>query len=143
VLAISRQTDYACRILLHLALNGTSGRLTAREVAAQRLIPPAVMRRIVTQLSVAGLVKTTRGSVGGIALARPPHEISLLDVVQAMEGPITLNACTIDPETCPFIPVCAVHEAWCGARARLLHDLGQLTFDRLAARQTLTGPPDV
>ncbi len=138
MLAISRQTDYACRILLHLALQPAGARVTAAEIAEQRLIPPALVRRIVTGLGVAGLIKTTRGSSGGIALGRPAAEIILLEVVQAMEGPLALNPCTIaphnDPDACPFIPTCPVHEAWVQARTALLRELSQVTFDKLAAR---------
>lgn len=143
MLAISRQTDYACRILLHLALKPPATRVTAAEIAEQRLIPPALIRRIVTSLAVAGLVKTTRGNTGGITLGRPAAEISLLDVVQALEGPVALNPCTIapagDPDSCPFIPVCPVHEAWVAARKTLLRELGETNFARLAQRGTLLG----
>jgi Rrf2 family protein len=134
MLAISRQTDYASRIILHLAMQYPGSRLTAAEIARQRLIPRALVGRIVTQLGVAGLVKTTRGSDGGITLARAPEEISLLDVVQAIEGPLMLNLCTVDPQSCPLIPVCAVHEVWMKARETLTMELGQATFDKLAAR---------
>ncbi len=138
MLAISRQTDYACRILLHLALQPQPSRVTAADIAGQRLIPPALVRRLVTTLAVAGLVKTQRGSAGGVTLARPPAQISLLDVVQAVEGPVALNPCTLAPhgdfDTCPFIPACPVHEAWLAARTALLHELTETTFDRLAQR---------
>ena len=134
MIGISRQTDYACRILLHLAMHEPGGRLTAREIGAQRLIPQSLVRKIVTQLSVAGLVKTTRGSDGGIVLARPAGEISLLDVVQAMEGPVALNACVVDPQACPLMAICSVHEAWAVACATLVAGLSEATFDRLAQR---------
>jgi Rrf2 family protein len=140
MLAISRQTDYACRILLHLASEG-SGRVTAAGVAEQQRIPPALIRRIVTTLAGAGLIRTMRGSTGGIALARPASQISLLDAVQAMEGPLALNPCTIacspDPDACPLIPACPVHEAWISTRAVFMQELSQTTFDKLAARGQL------
>ena len=101
---------------------------------AQRLIPQSLVRKIVTQLNVAGLVKTTRGSDGGIVLARPAGEISLLDVVQAMEGPVALNACVADPQACPLMAICSVHEAWARACDTLVAGLAEATFDRLAQR---------
>ncbi len=144
MLTISRQTDYACRILLHLASQPEGERVTAAGIAGRRLIPPALIRRIVTELNVAGLIKTSRGSAGGITLGRPASQISLLDVVQAMEGAIALNPCTIaphdDPDRCPFIPVCPVHETWAAARQSLIHDLSQATFDKLAARGYALNP---
>jgi Rrf2 family protein len=134
MLGISRQTDYACRILLHLALCEPGVRVTAGQMADRRLIPASLVRRIVTQLSVAGLVKTSRGTDGGVELARPAAEISLLDVVQAIEGPLALNPCTQDPHLCRLMPVCPVHETWCKARANLEAELARATFDKLAVR---------
>lgn len=135
MLAISRQTDYACRVILHLALRPAGSRTTAQEIAQRRLIPRALVRRVVTQLSTAGLLETTRGSNGGITLARASAEISLLDVVEAMEGPVALNACTINPEVCPLIPACPVSKAWCKARQVLVDELRGVTFAELAQSQ--------
>ncbi len=116
--------------------------MTAAGIAEQRLIPPALIRRIVTSLAVARLVKTTRGNAGGVTLGRPAGEISLLEVVEAMEGPLALNACAIapvnDPDACPFIASCAVHAAWIDARAMLVREMSEMTFDKLAARSAIS-----
>ena len=135
MITISRETDYACRVILHLALEGPGSRVTAQEIAGQRLIPRALARRVVTRLRGAGLVVTVRGSDGGIALARPPEQISLLQVVEALDGPVALNACTIEPEGCPLMPACTVHSAWIRARAVLRQHLDQITFDKLTNPQ--------
>ena len=137
MIGISRQTDYACRIMLHLAMHEPGGRLTARAIAEQRLIPQSIVRRVVAQLSVAGLVKTSRGNEGGMVLARPAAEISLLDVLQAVEGAVSLNACVEDPAGCPLSPACPVHETWCKIHQGLIAELQQATFDKLAARGTI------
>ena len=100
MLSISRQTDYACRVILHLAMLPPGERATTQDIAKRRLIPRALVRRVITQLANAQLVTTARGSNGGLSLARPPKEISLLDVVQVMEGPLALNACAVNPEVC-------------------------------------------
>ena len=71
MIGISRQTDYACRIFLHLAMSEPGGRLTAGEIGEQRLIPQSLVRHIVAQLSVAGLVKTTGQQVGWCWPVRP------------------------------------------------------------------------
>ncbi len=135
MITINRETDYAARVLLHLALQEPGSRVTAQQIAAQRVIPRALVRRVVSRLSAAGLVITTRGSEGGISLARPAAQISLLDVVEALEGPLALNICTIEPEVCPLIPVCTVHDAWVHARQLLRDTLAQITFDRLANKK--------
>lgn len=132
MISISRQTDYASRVLLHLALLPPEARVTAREISRRRIIPPAFLRRIITDLGKAKLITTTRGSGGGLALARPSSEISLLDVVQAVEGPVALNPCTIDPAACPLVRTCPVHDEWMRARELLTNELSRATFDRLA-----------
>lgn len=75
------------------------------------------MRRIITHLGKAKLLTTTRGMGGGLALARPASKISLLDVTQAMEGTISLNACVTNPHACRLMKVCSVHEVWVDADA--------------------------
>ncbi len=135
MITINRETDYAARVLLHLALQEPGQRVTAQQIAERRLIPRALVRRVVSRLSAAGLVITMRGSEGGISLARPASQISLLDVVEAFEGPLALNACTVEPDVCPLIPVCTVHEAWVHARQLLRDTLAQITFDKLANRK--------
>jgi Rrf2 family protein len=134
VIALSRQTDYACRIILHLALLPQGSRITAQDVAKKRIIPRFLIRRIVTRLAKAHLLATTRGNGGGLVLAKPSDQISLLDVVQAMEGPLALNACTLNPKTCPLMKACSVHEEWVRAREMLVAELSQARFDRLAQR---------
>jgi Rrf2 family protein len=132
MLTISRETDYAARVILHLTLQGPDSRVTAQQIAGQRLIPRALVRRVVTRLAAAGLISTTRGADGGITLARPAGEITLLEVVEAFEGPLALNICTVEPEACPLMPACTVHDAWVHARQVLRHHLREITFDKLA-----------
>jgi Rrf2 family protein len=134
MISISRQTDYACRVILHLSLLPPGTRVTAQDIAKQRLIPRAMVRRIVTRLGAARLLKTSRGSGGGLALARLPKQISLLNVVEAMEGQLLLNPCTLNPQACPLMAVCTVHDAWVKARDTLVSGLTRTTFDQLAQR---------
>jgi len=145
MLTINRETDYAARVILHLALQPAGSRATARQIAEQRLIPRALVRRVVTRLATAGLIVTARGNDGGIGLARPPAEITLLDVVEAMEGPLALNQCTIEPQLCPLMVVCTVHRAWMRARDALRAELGRVTFTALAQKGGIppaeTSPP--
>lgn len=132
MISISRQTDYACRVILHLALLPPGQRVTAQDIAKKRLIPRALVRRVITQLANAALLTTTRGLNGGLSLARPASEISLLHVVEAMEGPLALNVCVINPNECPLMKACTVHEAWVKARDTLAAELSQVTFDKLS-----------
>jgi Rrf2 family protein len=134
MLTIGRHTDYAARVVLHLASLKPGARVTAKSIAEKRLIPRAFVRRIVSRLSAAGILRTTRGQGGGITLARPSSKISLLDVVEAMEGPVVLNGCVTRPGDCPLSDVCPVRTCWTGVNARLSADLGKQRFSRLAAK---------
>jgi Rrf2 family protein len=139
MITISRETDYAARVILHLTLLGPDAHTTAQQIAGQRLIPRALVRRVVTRLAAAGLIVTARGSDGGISLARSPEAISLVDVVEAMEGPLALNICTVSNSACPLTPACSVHDAWSGAREVLTAHMRQITFDRLAQGRSAPG----
>lgn len=132
MLGIRRETDYAVRTILHLATVGGRANVQVREVAAQRHLPLSFVRRIVARLSAAGLLETTRGMGGGIRLARAASEISMLDVVQAMEGRVTLNPCVAAPHTCPLAAGCPAQRAWADATAALETHLASVRFDRLA-----------
>ncbi len=139
MITIRRETDYACRVMLHMAMLPDGQRVTAQEIAKRRIIPRAMIRRVITRLAAANLLTTTRGSGGGLSLARPAGEINLLQVVQAMEGTLALNGCVVNPAKCPLMKVCSVHEAWCKAHQVLVDELVQSTFDKLAARGTTLG----
>jgi len=131
---IGRQTDYASRILLHLACLGENAQVQVKEIAAERLLPPAYVRRIVARLARAGLLSTSRGAGGGVRLARPASEISMLDVVRVFEGGIVLNRCVDDPQTCPLTEDCPVHRSWTSATRQAESYLDAVRFDRLAAQ---------
>ncbi len=138
MIGIGRHTDYAARIVLHLATLEAGARITAADIAAKRLLPPAFVRRIVGKLAEAGILRTTRGARGGVTLARPAREISLLDVVKAMEGGLVLNACVDTPSACPLAVACPVNKAWCEATDTLAASLAKVRFDRLAGSLELS-----
>jgi len=88
-----------------------------------------------SQLVTAGLVDASRGKGGGVSLARSPEEITLLQVVQAVRGPILLNPCPLHRDTCVREPDCAIHDVWTDIEARFLRDLDAVTMGELARRE--------
>jgi len=128
---ITRQADYAVRAVLHLAKLNNSSRAPTSRIASEEKIPPSFLAKIVSQLSVAGIVQTSRGARGGVSLARDPGEISLLEVVEAIDGPITLNECVINPGACPFGDDCPVHKIWREAQETLVNKLHSTKFRTL------------
>ncbi len=129
---ISRRTDYGVRVILDLATLPKDHRISTQEIAERQNIPSPFLAKIVSQLSLAGLVTTYRGAGGGVTLARSPAEISLLHVIEALEGPIRLNRCVIQPEACPENGHCPVHDVWVQAQEELTSLLDLTTFDALA-----------
>ena len=99
---ITRQADYALRAMLFLARLEPGQRAATSQIAEDQEIPPSFLAKIISQLSIAGLIHTSRGARGGVSLARKVDDVSLLDVVEAIDGPITLNECTQDPDACSF-----------------------------------------
>src|SRR4030067_530183 len=93
LMQITRQADYAMRAVLYLSKLGPERRAATSQIAQEQHIPPSFLAKIVSQLSVAGLLQTSRGARGGVSLARSPAQLSLLEVVEANDGPILLNEC--------------------------------------------------
>jgi Rrf2 family protein len=132
---ITRQADYAVRAVLYLASLGDGGRAPTGQIARKQHVPPSFLAKIVSQLSVAGVLHTSRGARGGVSLARSPSEISLLEVIEVIDGPVALNECVTDPEACAYRDDCPVHEIWCQAQADLLHTLSATHFGYLLAQK--------
>lgn len=126
---ITRQADYAVRAVLYLTKLGEDNRAATSQIADEQKIPPSFLAKIVSQLSVAGLLQTSRGARGGVSLARPPEEISLLEVVEAIDGPIYLNECVADDGACVFGDTCPMQPVWCEAQKDLIRRLQSTTFD--------------
>jgi len=128
---ITRQADYAVRAVAYLSKLGDDKRAATSHIAEEQQIPPSFLAKIVSQLSVAGLLHTSRGARGGVSLARDPEEISLLEVVEAIDGPILLNECVSDHGVCVFGDSCSIRPVWCDAQAELVSTLRTTTFDKL------------
>lgn len=127
---ITRQADYAVRAVLYLAKKGSEQRAATSQIAHEQQIPPSFLAKIVSQLSVAGLLQTSRGARGGVSLARPAEQISLLEVVEAIDGPILLNECVGNNGACTFGDDCVMKPIWCDAQMELVYRLKTTTFDR-------------
>jgi Rrf2 family protein len=108
---------------------GTDQRAATSQIAQEQQIPPSFLAKIVSQLSVAGLLQTSRGARGGVSLARPPEQISLLEVVEAIDGPILLNECVAGNGACTFGDDCPMQPIWCDAQRELVGRLKTTTFD--------------
>jgi Rrf2 family protein len=129
VMQITRQADYALRAVIYLSKLGPEERAATAQIAQEQQIPPSFLAKIVSQLSVAGLLQTSRGARGGVSLARNPGDITLLDVVEAIDGPILLNECVGCGGVCSFGESCPMKPVWHDTQAQLVAHLKGVTFD--------------
>jgi Rrf2 family protein len=132
-LRITRRAHYATLILYHLSCLAAR-QLTAAESIAEALeIPPSSAKVVIRQLALAGLVQTIRGSQGGVSLARDPADISILEVVRAIDGPIVLHECIASDDDGESSADAALCQVWCEAREALVSRLGNATYEKLCS----------
>ncbi len=131
---ITRQADYALRAMLYLAELDPNQRAATSQIAEDQHIPPSFLAKIISQLSIAGLIHTSRGARGGVSLARSADEISILEVVEAIDGPISLNECTESPSACQFGEDCPLRDLWCDTQAELVKRLKKTSFSQFISK---------
>jgi len=124
-LELTKRGDYALRAVLALARATHEERRSVRDVAIEHGIPIRFLAQIMTALSQAGLVEAALGRRGGYRLAKPAAAISLLEVVEAVEGDSRRRSCVLRGGPCAIIGVCDVHEAFAAAQEDVLHHLGE------------------
>jgi Rrf2 family protein len=135
---ITRQADYATRAILYLAQAGNGKRVATSQVADKQKIPPSFLAKIISQLSIAGLLHTSRGAHGGVTLAREPQNITLLEVIAAIDGPLQLNICVGGEGACHFEENCPMRSVWCDGQNELIGKLKNTNFAQLIAKDPAT-----
>lgn len=120
---ITRQTEYAIRTLLELAKAQPDDFLSTRFISEQQDIPEDFLKKTVKLLVLAELVSTQRGTGGGVRLARPAEDISMLDIITAIEGPIAINICLSPSYKCPNQPTCPSSRVLKRAQDALVQEL--------------------
>ena len=130
---ITRQADYAIRAVLYVSKLGLNQRAATSQIALEQSIPPSFLAKIISQLSIAGLLQTSRGARGGVMLAKSAQDISLLDVVESIDGPINLNECVNDDNGCTFGDGCPLRPIWCEAQSELVNRLRATNFAQFAS----------
>ncbi|MEI8133062.1 MAG: Rrf2 family transcriptional regulator [Leptolinea sp.] len=130
---ITKQADYALRAVMYLAKLPPNNRAATRHIAQEQAIPPSFLAKIIAQLSIAGMISTSRGAHGGVSLAKPSEKITVLDVVEAIDGPLALNECTLNPSNCPLIEGCPLHSVWCEAQSEMVSKLRNTNFASVVA----------
>ena len=133
MLRLSKKADYALIAMKHLALRGDRGSSSAREIAEQYDIPIELMAKVLQRLVRRSLLASHQGTRGGYQLTKSPRQISVADVIQAIDGPVTVTACSTEDAQCEQFAKCNVRDPLWRVRERILTALGECTIAELAA----------
>jgi Rrf2 family protein len=129
---ITRATDYAVRIMVHMASLPQERRVPLSELAEASGAPDSFVSKVLQRLALRGMVTSNRGRGGGFQLAVDAEDTSLLQVVEAIEGPLQINLCLPGELSCDRKSWCAVHPVWNEAQAALKQVLASVSIARMA-----------
>ncbi len=133
---ITRKGDYAIRGMVYLAGKPRSEVTLLREISEAVDVPLPIMAKIFQHLNKTGMVKSQRGAGGGFQLGRKAKEISLLEVIEAVDGPVSLNLCIIERGSCGREQFCSVHPVWVKMQRKFKSELGRISLQYLANKQS-------
>ena len=142
MLRLSKKADYALMAMKHLAQHGGASSTSAREIAEQYDIPIELMAKVLQRLVRIGLLASTQGTRGGYTLGRPPAAISVADVIEAIDGPFTVTACSTENNDCEQFSKCSIRDPLWQIRERIAATLETVTIAEIAA-ETVSSPVPV
>jgi Rrf2 family cysteine metabolism transcriptional repressor len=130
---------YGTRALLDIALHSQDGPVTLKEIARRQQIPLSYLEHLISPLVEGGVIRSTRGVGGGVALARSPGEIRLSEVIGLLENSTALADCVDNPQVCSRSEFCATRDIWRELKAAMDGVLNSTTLDDLMERQKVKG----
>lgn len=128
---VRRNTDYAARLMVHLAKHHGNSPISTRAAADQEQVPYQLACKLMQKLNNVKLVKSCMGPKGGFVLAKEPAKISLLEVVEAIQGPISINRCVLNEDACSRRMFCTVREKLAAIQESMTKELAAITLDEL------------
>ena len=134
LMQIPRKIEYALRAMIYLA-DDPEGLARGVEIAQREQIPKYFLEKVIRDLMRRGLVRARRGPGGGYQLARAPEVISFRDIIEAVEGPITLNVCVDGSSACQLKPTCRMFRVWEEGQRVLLRIFSQATLRQIVDSQ--------
>jgi Rrf2 family protein len=140
MLRLSKKADYALIAMKHLAIRPDAASASAREIAEQYNIPIELMAKVLQRLARRGLVSSHQGTRGGYRLSRPASVISVADIIQAIDGPLTVTACSSEAENCDQYAKCSVRDPLWRIRERILSALHTCSLQEVSADVPLEEP---
>ncbi len=140
---ITREADYAIRVIANLAQAEEGEKISANTLAQEETIPKQFLLKILRKLRQANLIKSFMGVNGGYILNLPAEEISFRDVIEAIDGPIFINTCLEDRKNCNRYPInCIVHKRLRVVQEQLVAALDDINFKNLFEQADKNPVPD-
>ncbi len=140
---ITREADYAIRVIANLSLAEEGERVSASTIAEEETIPQQFLLKILRKLRKKGLIKSFMGVNGGYLLNTKPENITFRDVIEAIDGPIYINACLYDRTECNRYPInCIVHKRLKTVQLNLVQNLEAINFKNLFETADSNPVPD-
>lgn len=134
-MVITRATEYAIRTIIYLAQQPKEEIVLKKDICRTQEVTPAFLTKILQPLIKAGIVSSQRGVGGGFLLAKAPDEITLLDILQAEEGPLKLNHCLVESGFCLRDTHCSAHEVWHEVQDEMISVLQRYSVAELVRRE--------
>ena len=132
---VSTKGRYGVRAILDLGMHEDGEPVYLKEIARRQNLSYRYLERLFAGLRKAGIIRSVRGSQGGYQLARPASEILMLDVVEALEGPIRSVGCLDDPHICPITESCVPHDLWSRVNDAVQNVLAETTLAELVEEE--------
>jgi Rrf2 family protein len=129
---LSTRGRYGARMMLDLAVHHGAGYLLLKDVAARMDVSEKYLGHVIPALKRAGLIKASRGAHGGYLLAKEPADISLGEVVRAVEGDCSIVECVKSPDVCHRAGSCVTRDKWVGLRVKMMEFLDRVTLEQMA-----------
>ncbi len=129
---VRRNTDYAVRLMVNLARQYGHGPVSTRVAASEEGVSYPLACKLMQKLHGSKLIESCMGPKGGFSLGRKPSEITLLEVVEAIQGPISVNRCLLSSDACSRQVSCAVRAKLAGVQENIQTSLASITFDDLS-----------
>lgn len=135
----SAKGEYGIRAILDVALYGKDNPVQVKEIAKRQFIPERFLEQVMASLKKAGLVRSLRGAQGGYVLAKPSADISLADVIQAIEGLIAPMECVSDeiPNCCDQSELCVIRDVWKNVQTSIVDALDSITVEDICRKKKL------
>lgn len=141
MLRLSKKTDYALLAMRHLAANADRGAVSARELAETYNIPTELLAKVLQKLVRGRLLESQQGIRGGYVLARPSTQMSVADVIQAVDGPLMVTACSESDHSCDQYAKCNIRDPLWRIKDRIVSTLAATTVAELALEMPSPLPP--